>query len=132
MTSCHLFVIKTLMCACVRVCSSQAIPLYLLKSSSSNLAQLTASNMGMHHVLIIVTLAFIQGHTDLNHENNKCLIISETTQAMHIKFAVKIVRLKVYMTIVSPTTLPFIQGHKCVSDLTTFLICNILDNILSY
>ena len=34
---------------------------------------------------------FIQGHTDLNHEHNKCLIISETVQAMPIKFAVKIV-----------------------------------------
>ena len=27
---------------------------------------------------------------DLNHKNNKCLIISETVQAMPIKFAVKI------------------------------------------
>ena len=54
-----------------------------------------ASDMLMHHMLIILTLTFIQGHTDLDHENNKCLIISETIQAMPIKFAVMMVRLKV-------------------------------------
>ena len=32
---------------------------------------------------------------DLDHENNRCLVISETVQALPIKFAVKIVRLKV-------------------------------------
>ena len=35
--------------------------------------------------------------TYLNHENNKYLIISETIQAMPIKFAVNIVRLKFYI-----------------------------------
>ena len=54
----------------------------------------------MHNVLIMLALTFIQGHTDLNHEHNKCSIISETVQAMPIAFDVKIVRLKVY-TIVS-------------------------------
>ena len=34
---------------------------------------------------------------DFNLENKKCLIISETLQAIPIKFAVKIVRLKVYV-----------------------------------
>ena len=37
----------------------------------------------------------IEGRTDLNHKNNKCSVISETVQAIPIKFAVKIVRLKV-------------------------------------
>ena len=61
--------------------------------------------MLMHHMLIILTLTFIQGHTDLNHE--KCLIIqSETIQA--IIFAVKLVPLKLYMTFASPMTLTFI------------------------
>ena len=55
----------------------------------------TTSDMSMHHVLLILTLTFIQGHTDFNHENSKCLIIPETVQAMPIKFAVKVVRLKV-------------------------------------
>ena len=39
---------------------------------------------------------------------------------MPIKFAVKIIRLKVHTTIAGPITLTFIQGHKCVSNLTTF------------
>ena len=34
-----------------------------------------------------IDLAFIQGHSYLNHETNKCSIISETVQAMPIKFA---------------------------------------------
>ena len=29
-----------------------------------------------HLVLILFTLTFIQGHTDLNHENNKCFILN--------------------------------------------------------
>ena len=98
----------------------QAIPRKLLKSSSSNLVHwLSASDMRTHRVLVIVTLTFIQGHTDQNHEN-KCLIISESIQAIPIKFAVKIVRLNVYMTIASPITLILIQGHNCFSNLTTF------------
>ena len=50
-------------CVGVGVCPSQAILWKLLKSSPSNLA----SDMGMHHVLLILPLTFIQGHTDLNH-----------------------------------------------------------------
>ena len=73
----------------------------------------------MHHVLIIVTLTFTQGHTYLNHEK-KSLIISETIQAMPITFAVQIVQLKVYMTTASPMTLAFIQGHNRVLNVTTF------------
>ena len=48
------------------------------------------------------------------------LIISETIQAMLLKFTVTIDRLNVYTAIASPITLTFIQGHKCVSNLTTF------------
>ena len=105
----------------VCACPLQAIPRKLLKSSSSNLTcMVTVSDIRMHRVLIILTLTFIQGHTDQNHENNTCLIISETIQAMPITFAVWIVQLKVYMTIASLLTLTFIQGHKCISNLTTF------------
>ena len=81
---------------------------------------MTVSVTGMHYVLIILTLTFILGHTDRNHENNKCLIIFENIQAMPIKFGMLIVQLKVYLTIASPLTVTFIQGHKCVSNLTTF------------
>ena len=48
----------------------------------------------------------------------KCLIIPETIQAMPIKFAVKIIRLKVYIINLSPVTLLFSQGHDCVANLT--------------
>ena len=73
----------------------------------------------MHHVLIILTLTFIQGHIDLKHEHNTGSN-SEPVQTMPIKFAVKVVRLKVYMTIASQIVLTFVQGHKHVSHLTTF------------
>ena len=33
---------------------------------------MSASDMRMHHMLIILTLTFIHGHTDLSRENNKC------------------------------------------------------------
>ena len=95
--------------------SSETIKVSIIKRG-----MVTAPDMIMHQVLIILTLTFIQGHTDLNHENNKCLIISETIQSMPIKFAVKIVPLKIHMTIASLKTLTFIQGHKCVSNLSTF------------
>ena len=39
---------------------------------------------------------------------------------MPIMFAVKIDRLKVYMTFASLMTLTFIQDHKCTSNLTSF------------
>ena len=71
-------------------------------------------------VLIVMTLTFIQGHTDLNHENNECFIISTTIQAMTMRFAVNIVRLRVYMAIASPMSLTFIQSHQCTSNVTTF------------
>ena len=83
-------------CVCVHACpslasnSSETIQVIIIKLGTE-----TASDMLMHHVLIILTLTFIRGHTDLNHENNKCLIILETIQAMPIMFAVKMVRLNV-------------------------------------
>ena len=101
--------------------SSETVEVIIVK-----LGMVAASVLRMHHVLIILT--FIQGHTYRIHENNKCLIISETIQGMPIKFALQIVLLKVYMTIASPLTLTFIQGHKCVSDkVNYFLTCNISD-----
>ena len=111
------------MCACVHVCVEDII----LK-----LGTVTVSVTRMHHMLIILTLTFIQSHTDRKHENNKCLIISETNQAMPITFAVKIVRLKVYMTTTSPMTVTFIQGHKCVSNVTTFFYLRCIGQYVSY
>ena len=68
-------------------------------------------------------LCLIQGHADLNHDNNKCFIISETIQAMPITFAVKIARVKVHMTIAVR-----LQLSLCLK-LDNFLTCNISDNI---
>ena len=49
----------------------------------------------MHHALIVFTLIVIQGHRDLNLDNNTCSFFPETVQAIPITFAVKIVRRKV-------------------------------------
>ena len=90
----------------------------------------SVSDVLMHHIISYIDLTFIQSHTYLNQENNKCLIISETIQAMPIKFVVKIVRLKVYMTIASLMTLTF----KVTSASQTWLLFNLqyLGQYLSY
>ena len=65
-------------CVCVFVCvsltndSSETVEVIII-----NLGTVAASDMRLHHVLIILTLTLIQGHTDQNHENNKCLIIQK-------------------------------------------------------
>ena len=90
---------QTRVCVC-SVCmflasnSSETVEVIIIKRGT-----VIASDMLVCLVLIILTFTFIQGHTDPHHENNKCLIVAETIQAMPIKFAVKIVRLKVYMAI---------------------------------
>ena len=58
---------------------------------------MTASGMKMHHILNYIDLDFIQGHTYLDHENNKRYIISETVQPMPVKVTVEIAWLKVYI-----------------------------------
>ena len=84
-------------CACACVCaslasdSSETVNAIIIKFGTA-----ADSDMRMHHVLMILTLTtFIQGYLDINHDNNKYSVISENVQAMPIKFAVKIVRLKV-------------------------------------
>ena len=74
-------------CVYVSSNSSETVEVIIIKPGT-----VTASDMRMHQMLIILTLTFIQGHTDLNHENNKCSTILEIVQAMPIKFTVKIVR----------------------------------------
>ena len=66
-------------CVCIHVCvcvprspasdSSETVEVIIVR-----LGTMAASDMTMHHVLIILTLTFIQGHTDQNHENNKSLL----------------------------------------------------------
>ena len=100
-----------------------------------------ASDMRMHHMLIILTLTFIQGHTDQNHENNKydyfrkysrnahqiccdvkIVIVNLVLRRIHRSGTntVKIVQLKVYIAMASLMTFTFIHGHQCISNLTTF------------
>ena len=65
-------------CVCLCVCvplasdSSETIEGIIIK-----LDMVTASDMAMHRMVIILTVTSIQGHT----ENGKCLITSETVQA---------------------------------------------------
>ena len=60
---------KVYWCMCLSVCgflvidSSETIEAIIIK-----LGMVTASDMVMHQVLIILTLTFIQGHRDLNHD----------------------------------------------------------------
>ena len=74
---------------CVCVCVSIA-------SDFSETIKVINMARWLHRVLNILTLTYIQCHTDLYHENNKCQIISETVQAMHTKLYVKRVRPQVY------------------------------------
>ena len=57
-------------CACVTVCAFMHVCFVCVCVC---LGMVTASDMRMHHVLIILTMTVIQGHTDLNHENNNRL-----------------------------------------------------------
>ena len=68
------------MSLCMSVCLSLASNFRkeTVKGIIIKLGSETASDKGMHDVLIVLTLTFTQGHTYLNHENNKCSIISET------------------------------------------------------
>ena len=117
------------MCVCLSVASnisetSEAIAI--------TLDAVTSTVTKIHHVSITLTLTSIQGYTYLNHKNNKCLIISETIQAMPIIFTVEIVRLNVYMATVSPMTLTFIQGRNDVSNLTIPFNLQYIGQYLSY
>ena len=56
------------MCVPLASDSSKAIGVTIVQ-----LGTVTASHLRMHHVLIISTLTVMQGHTNLNHENNKLM-----------------------------------------------------------
>ena len=103
---------------------------FLLKSSSSNLARWLPQTWGayMHYARVNYIDLDLHSRSHQNQENKKGLIISETIQTIPIKFAVKIVRLKVYMTLASLMT--FIQGHKCISNVTTFWLA--ISRTISY
>ena len=114
---------STCLSACLSVSHSQAIPRKrLMKVIIIKIGTVTISDMGMHNLLtiiIILTLTFIQGRTYLNNVTVNIRLFQKRFQAMPIKFALKIVRLKVYILILaSPMALTFPQGHNCVSNFT--------------
>ena len=66
---------------CLSVCVSLASDsLETVEVIIIKLGAVTTSDMLMHHVLIILTLTFIQSHTYLNPKKNHPTIISETIQ----------------------------------------------------
>ena len=66
------------MCVCLSLCVSLAsdfsetVKVIIIKRGT-----VTVSDVRIHHVLIILTLTFIQGNIDLNHEQKTCSINSE-------------------------------------------------------
>ena len=90
------------MCACVSIASDSS---ETIEVSITKLGMVTASDMAIYHVFILLNLTLIQGHIDLNHENHTFWIISDTVQAIHIKFAVNIIRLKRYILFSQPDDL---------------------------
>ena len=118
---------------CVRVCVCVCVCVCLPCKRSSEtiiikLRTVSASDMSMHHLLTILTLTFIQCRTDLNHENSKGLINSETIEEMPINFAVKIVQLKDYIWPL-PVWWPWPFKATSVSQTKLLITCNISDNI---
>ena len=113
--------------ACLPVCVS-------LASDSSEtseaiittLGMVTASDMVIHHVLIILTLTFIQGNTNINHGNHTCSIISETVLTIPITFAVKIVRLKSYLMLSQSDDLALLSRLQVRLKLDKCLTCSII------
>ena len=67
------------------------------EETAINFNTVTASVMIMHQLSMCLTLAFIQGHTHLNHGQLQMFDYMKSVQAMPIEFAAKIARLKVYM-----------------------------------
>ena len=66
------------MCVCASVCVCVCLFLSLASDSSVTikviiikLARVTSPDMRMHHVLIILPLTFIQGHTDLKRKKKQ-------------------------------------------------------------
>ena len=92
---------------CVVSASSETIEVIIVK-----LGTVTATDMGMHHVLIILTVTF-KVTSILILKINKCLIIFRNYSSnAHYVCSEDSHRLKVYMTIASPMTLTFTQDHK--------------------
>ena len=88
------------------------------------LGTVTASGMRMHHVLILLTLTFIQGHTYLNNENNKMFDYFRncSSNPHDMKFAAKTDRLKVYIIFTRSNDLTLVpKSTECYRDVNLIL-----------
>ena len=74
------------------VCPSQRIPSNTIAVIIIKLGTVTASDMKKHHVLIILILTSIQGHTDLNHENNNVRLFQKLDKGREIRCWLKAAR----------------------------------------
>ena len=100
---------RSRVCVCVCVCVSLASDsLETIKVIIIKLGTVTASDVRMHHVLIILTMTFIPGHTDSILNVRLFHNIFKQMPTHQICCA------KVYITCFSPVTLTFDQGHNCV------------------
>ena len=59
------------MCVSLASDSLETVEVIIVK-----LSMVTASDMRTQNLLILLTMTFIQGHTNQNHKNNICMIIS--------------------------------------------------------
>ena len=88
-------------CLCSCVCLSVASHVSETSEAIAIKYDTVTASVMMHHVLIILNLTFIQGHTDLIIDIQ---LFQKTVWAMSIKFSVKIVWLKVYNNLFSVFT----------------------------
>ena len=122
-------------CVCVymqaRVCVSLASDcLETIEVIIIKLGTVTASesDIRMHHVLMILTLTFIQGQRGLNRENNKMFdyfrnLSSNTHQVCPEDSLTKcLLYILIYelKSLLSLMTLLFTQSHNCISNETNF------------
>ena len=127
---------RTCLCVCVRAfkwCPSQAVipQSRTVEITIVKLGTVTASYVRMHHVLIILTLTFIQGHTYLSHVMKMINVYFKnySSNDHHVRCEDSPTK-GLIVTTASPMTLTFIQDHKCASMFSDyFLTCNISNNI---
>ena len=68
---------ETRQVVCLYVCLSVRCQPYIWNQSSERAIKFDGHRLGyerMHRVLVLLTLTFIQSHTDLNHENNQLFL----------------------------------------------------------
>ena len=119
-------------CVCVYVCVCVRARVHACLSVASHISDtseaiavtfdtVAASVMRLHRVLIILTLTFIQGHTDSNHENNKCDYFRKCSSSNPHQVCCEDRPTKGLHDQCQSDDLD-LQGHKCVSNWSTFYL----------